>query len=62
VVAGHQFLTLHGECGYVDSQGNPNPNYTSADERIKAFAKLGAAVIGRYLEACSVEGEDGMME
>jgi hypothetical protein len=62
VVAGHQFLTLHGECGYVDSQGNPNPDYTSPDERINAFAKLGAAVIGRYFEACSVEGEDGMVE
>ena len=52
VVAGHQFLTLHGECGFVDGDGNPNPDYTSADERIKSFAKIGAAVIQRYVEAC----------
>jgi len=52
VVAGHQFLTLHGECGYVDGEGNPNPDYASADERIKSFAKIGAAVIRRYFEAC----------
>ena len=52
VVAGHQFLSLHGECGFVDGEGNPNPDYTSADERIKSFAKIGAAVIQRYFEAC----------
>jgi hypothetical protein len=50
VVAGHQFLTLHGECGFVDGQGNPNPDYSSADERIKAFAGIGAAVMQRYYE------------
>jgi hypothetical protein len=53
LAAGHQFLTLHGECGFVDSEGNLNPNYTSADDRIRAFAKIGAAVIRRYYEACS---------
>ena len=52
VVAGHQFLSLHGECGLVDGQGNPNPDYASADERIKALARIGAAVIQRYFEAC----------
>jgi hypothetical protein len=51
VVAGHQFLTLHGECGFVDGEGNPNPDYASADERIRAFAGIGAAVIQRYYEA-----------
>ena len=50
VVAGHQFLTLHGECGYVDGGGNPNSNYASADERIRAFAKIGAVVMQRYYE------------
>jgi len=54
-VAGHQFLTLHGECGFVDGEGNPNPNFASTDERIKAFAKIGAAVIERYFQACSVD-------
>ena len=53
LVAGHQFLCLHGECGFVDGEGNPNPDYASADERIKSFAKIGAAVIRRYYEACS---------
>ena len=52
VVAGHQFLSLHGECGFVDGRGNPNPNYASADERIKAFAGIGAAVVQRYYETC----------
>ncbi|MHC4399301.1 MAG: hypothetical protein ACYTG0_06455 [Planctomycetota bacterium] len=54
MVAGHQFLSLHGECGFVDGEGNPNPNYASADERIKSLAKIGAAVIQRYYQACSV--------
>jgi hypothetical protein len=51
VVAGHQFLTLHGECGFVDGEGNPNPDYASADARIQALARIGAAVIRRYHEA-----------
>jgi len=53
VMAGHQFLSLHGECGFVDGAGNPNPSFASADERIKAFAGIGAAVIQRYYEECS---------
>ncbi|MGD0091758.1 MAG: hypothetical protein ABSE73_17725 [Planctomycetota bacterium] len=50
VVAAHQFLCLHGECGFVDKQGRPNPAYKDAEERIGAFRKLGAAVVKRYLE------------
>jgi hypothetical protein len=53
VAAAHQFLTLHGECGYVDGAGNPNPAYATADQRIRDLARLGAAVIGRYQEVCS---------
>jgi hypothetical protein len=49
VVAAHQFLTLHGECGFVDAQGNPNPKYPDAASRIAAFRSLGEAVIQRYL-------------
>lgn len=56
VVAGHQFFSLHGECGFVDGEGNPNPDYTSADQRIRSFAKIGAAVIQRYYEACGGGG------
>jgi hypothetical protein len=48
VVAAHQFLTLHGQCGYVDGNGNPNPAYKTQEERIAAFRKLGAAVIEQY--------------
>ena len=53
VVAAHQFLTLHNECGYVDSVGNLNPEYSTADERIRGLAQVGAAVIGKYQETCS---------
>ena len=51
VVAAHQFLTLHGECGFVDAQGKPNPAYPHANARIAAFRSLGAAVIHRYLNS-----------
>lgn len=50
VVVAHQFLTLHGECGYVDSKGELNPAYASHDERITELAKIGAAVIGQFQE------------
>ena len=49
VVAAHQFLTSHGQTGFVDASGKPNAAHASADERIKAFAKLGAAVIAQYM-------------
>ena len=52
VVAAHQFLSLHGECGYVDHEGRPNADYGSADERIKALAGVGAAVMQRYFDTC----------
>ena len=45
VIAAHQFLTLHGECGFVDAKGNPHPGYGNAQERITAFAAIGAAVV-----------------
>ncbi len=51
VVAAHQFLTLHGECGFVDAQGRPNPKYSDASARIAAFKALGAAVIQRYTDS-----------
>ena len=43
-------LSLHGECGYVDAHGRPNPGYDSADARIKHLARIGAAVIQRYCD------------
>jgi hypothetical protein len=53
VVAAHQFLSLHGECGYVDRVGRPTAAYPSADARIKSLARIGAAVIGRYFDTCN---------
>jgi hypothetical protein len=50
VVAAHQFLTLHGQTGFVDAEGNVNKKYKTDEERITAFKKLGAAVIARYQE------------
>ncbi len=51
VVAAHQFLTLHGECGFVDAQGRPNPKYSDAASRIAAMKSLGEAVIQQYLNS-----------
>ncbi|MCY2926693.1 MAG: hypothetical protein NT031_14890 [Planctomycetota bacterium] len=48
VTAAHQFLNLHRRCGFVDGAGRPNPHYPTAQERIAAFARLGAAVIETY--------------
>jgi hypothetical protein len=50
VAAAHQFLALHGECGYIDQDGHPNPDYNSADARIQGLARVGAAVIACYFE------------
>jgi hypothetical protein len=52
VVAAHQFLSVNGECGFVDANGSPNPAYSSADDRIQSMAKIGAAVIQRYFDLC----------
>ena len=51
VVAAHQFLTLNGETGFVGSDGCPNADYASDDQRIKDFAKIGAAVMQKYYES-----------
>jgi len=51
VVAAHQFLTLNGKCGFVDSEGKPNPGFANANERIAAFKSLGGQVIQHYLNS-----------
>jgi hypothetical protein len=51
VIAGHQFLCLHGEPGFVDHAGRPNPAFSDADSLIGSFARLGAAVVRRYFDA-----------
>jgi hypothetical protein len=50
VVAAHQYLTMHGKPGFVDSRGALNAAYASDDARIKAFAALGSALLARYGE------------
>ncbi len=50
VLAAHQFLNAHGEMGYVDGAGNLNPAFSSAEERISSLARLGDAVIRKYLK------------
>ncbi|MHC4982995.1 MAG: hypothetical protein ACYTF6_07495 [Planctomycetota bacterium] len=50
VVAAHQFLNLHGRCGFVDGRGQPNKDYPTAEERIRAFSALGAALIRTYYD------------
>lgn len=52
VVAAHQFLAAHGECGYVDAKGDLNSAYGTADERLRDLARIGEAVIGMYRESC----------
>ncbi len=53
VVAAHQFLTLHGECGLVDGQGKANPAYPDDATRIASLKLLGEALIRRYLDSKS---------
>ncbi len=49
VVAAHQSLGLSGHAGYVDSQGNLNPDFEDGEERIEYFERLGVALISRAL-------------
>ena len=58
VAVAHQFLRLHDKEGFVDQQGRPNPRFTSADERIGAFARTGEAIIRQMLDTQpAVQGE-----
>ncbi|NBB94808.1 MAG: hypothetical protein GVY16_03620 [Planctomycetes bacterium] len=50
VAVAHQFLTAHGQTGFVDIAGNPNADYTDADARIAAFAGLGRAILQTFYE------------
>ena len=49
VVAAHQAMTAGGRCGFVDEQGRPNGEYGDAEERIKAFAEIGAGIIEKVI-------------
>jgi hypothetical protein len=48
VVAAHQYLMANGCGGYVDDSGDLNPDYSTGEARIRAFAQLGVAVIEKY--------------
>jgi hypothetical protein len=50
VIAAHQFLTAHGEMGYVDVEGRLNPKYASQEARIADLARLGDTVFRSYLK------------
>jgi hypothetical protein len=45
VSVAHQVLSLQGRCGYVDGEGNLNPEFAGAEERIGTFRRLGAAIV-----------------
>ena len=51
ITAAHQFLSLHGRCGFVDAGGRPNADYADDEQRIASFARLGAAVIETYYQS-----------
>ena len=48
VVIAHQYLTLMGLSGFVEADGTPNPQYSTAEERINGFSALGGAVLSAY--------------
>jgi hypothetical protein len=56
VIAAHQFLTLHGRCGYVDAAGNLHGGFLTTEDRISYFAGLGEAIIARYRRKSAAEG------
>lgn len=52
VVAAHQFLALHGQCGLVDANGVPNTAFADAESRITALRALGETLMARYAARC----------
>lgn len=53
VVAAHQVLSFGGQPGYVTPDGALNPYYRDGEDRIRAFAGIGAAAVARFLaERC----------
>jgi hypothetical protein len=47
VTAAHQYLSLQGDCGYVDSQGRLNPDFADNEKRIRYFCRLGAEIVAQ---------------
>lgn len=48
VMIAHQYLTAQEQPGYVTIDGELNPRYTDAEERIEAFKILGQKIITRF--------------
>jgi hypothetical protein len=48
VVAAHQYLSARGRPGYVDARGRLHPDFATPEQRIGAFAHLGARVIEAF--------------
>jgi hypothetical protein len=54
VVAAHQYLAARGRPGYVDARGQRNRDFATPEQRISAFARLGASVIEAFRrQACA---------
>lgn len=45
VVAAHQDFVARGTCGYVDGAGDPHPDHSDPEARIRAFAAHGADLV-----------------
>jgi hypothetical protein len=45
IVVAHQHERAAGRLGFVDREGRPNPAFATAEERIRAFADLGARIL-----------------
>lgn len=48
VLAAHQYFVSRGQCGFVNAQGQPNPDFKDSESRIQAFAEAGQRLIDSY--------------
>ena len=48
VLTAHLHLMANGKPGFVDSEGNPNADFSDAEQRIRSFADLGARIIAAH--------------
>jgi hypothetical protein len=45
VVAAHEYLSLAGECGFVNAEGELNPAFGTHEARIESMSAIGRFVI-----------------
>lgn len=48
VCVAHLFLKAHGQTGFVENDAKPNRQFSSASERIEAFARLGQTILNAF--------------